>query len=340
MLNFYKVKIVIVIALVGGTLLSTNISCSKANSNEVEVVPQPEVSPEQKADAVVAKDGTGKFSSVQEAIGAAPANRTTPYVIYIKNGSYKEIITVETNKKNIHLIGENAEKTILTFDNFASKLDPSGKEYGTSGSASTFIKGNDFLAENVTFENSSGPKGQALAINISALRSAFKNCRFLGYQDTWYAANATLQYMKDCYLEGTVDFMFGGSTALFENCTLHSVNDGYLTAASTPKGQKYGYVYLSCKLTGAEGVKAYLGRPWRPDAQVVFISSDMGKHIRPEGWHNWGDAANEKTAFYAEYKSTGSFESGKRVSWSHQLTDQERENYTREKILGSWDPFK
>lgn len=321
-------------------------SCNKGTSltdDETVIDDEGEVI-EKKPDVTVAKDGTGDFITVQEAVDRAPSGRKEPYIIFIKEGTYEEIITVPKSKNFLLFKGEDARKTILTFGNYASKLDPNSKEYGTSGSASVFIKGDDFSAENISFENSAGmTAGQALAINISGNRAAFKDCRFLGHQDTFYAGNGTKQYLKNCYIEGTVDFMFGGSTAVFEDCIIHSLRDGYLTAASTPEGQKYGYVFINSKLTAAEGVKAasvYLGRPWRPNSNVVFVNCEMGQHIRPEGWHNWGNPDNERTAFYAEYKSKGDgYKEGKRVSWSKQLTDEMAKEYTKEKILESWKPF-
>ncbi|WP_207425670.1 pectinesterase family protein [Pedobacter sp. SYSU D00535] len=318
----------------------TLLSCKKGDAlaEEGEAVIETDVKP----DKIVAKDGSGDYTTVQAAVDAAPFNLTKTYVIYIKNGTYKEVITVPKNKNYLFFKGENAEKTVLTYDNYAKRLDPNGVEYGTSRSASVFINGNHFRAEDLTFENTAGiDAGQALAINIGGDFSAFRNCRFLGHQDTWYAANNTRQYLKDCYLAGTVDFMFGGSTAVFDSCTIHSLRDGYLTAASTPQGQKYGYVFLNCKLTGvAKDASVYLGRPWRPYSNVVFINCEMGKHIRPEGWHNWNDPANESTAFYAEYRSTGpGAQPEKRRSWSRQLSAAEAADYTLPKILGSWKPY-
>jgi len=293
---------------------------------------------------IVAKDGSGDFTTVQAAVDAAPASRTSAYLILIKTGNYKEVITVPKEKSFIHFKGEGADKTILTFDNYSKKLDSAGKEYGTSGSASVFIKADNFTAEELTFENSAGiDAGQALAINIGGNFAAFRNCRFLGHQDTYYAASNTLQYLRNCYIAGTVDFMFGGSTAFFEDCTLHSLRNGYLTAASTPQESKYGYVFLGCKLTAASSVSSssvYLGRPWRPYANVVFLNSKMGAHIRAEGWHNWSKAENERTARYAEYKSTGEgYEKGARVPWAKELADAEASEYTKEKVLGKWNPF-
>ncbi|MEJ6980910.1 pectinesterase family protein [Pedobacter sp. P351] len=295
-----------------------------------------------KPDKVVAADGSGDFKTIQAAVDAAPSGLSAYYLIYIKEGVYKEVVTIPRNKTFIYFRGESADKTILTYDNFSSKLDPNGVAYGTSRSSSVFIKATNFKAENLTFENSAGINaGQALAISIQADLAAFRNCKFLGNQDTYYAAVNTTQYLKNCHIAGTVDFMFGGSTAVFESCTIHSLKGGYVTAASTPQGKKYGYVYLNCKLTGiANDASVYLGRPWRPYANVVYIDCEMGKHIRSEGWNNWNNSANETTAFYAEYNSTGEgYKPGKRQKWSNQLTKLQAQDYTVAKILGAWKPF-
>jgi len=296
-----------------------------------------------KADAVVATDDTGDFTSLQDAIDAAPNNRKEYYYIYVKKGTYKEVVTIPQNKDYIYLYGNDATTTVLTFDNYASRVKPDGSEYGTSGSASFFVQGNNFVAENITFENTAGmTAGQALAINIGAQHSAFRNCRFLGHQDTWYAGNGTYQYLKDCYIEGSVDFIFGGSTAFFDHCQLESTRNGYITAASTPESQTYGYVFHQCTLTARPEIiesSVYLGRPWRPNAKVVFVECAMDKHIQLAGWHNWGNPDNEKTAFYAEYKSTGAGASiDTRVSWSRQLTDEQAASFSYDEVIGGKHP--
>lgn len=314
------------------------ISCS--NRSETRSLEEGETI---KADAVVATDDTGDFTSLQDAIDAAPNNRREYYYIYVKKGTYKEVVTIPQNKDYIYLYGDDATTTVLTFDNYASRVKPDGSEYGTSGSASFFVQGNNFVAENITFENTAGmTAGQALAINIGAQHSAFRNCRFLGHQDTWYAGNGTYQYLKDCYIEGSVDFIFGGSTAFFDHCQLESTRNGYITAASTPEGQAYGYVFHRCTLTARPQIansSVYLGRPWRPNAKVIFIECAMDKHVQQPGWHNWGNPDNEKTAFYAEYKSTGAGASiDTRVSWSRQLTDEQAASFSYDEVIGGKHP--
>ena len=257
-------------------------------------------------DFVVAKDGSGDFLSVQEAINAVPDFRkNVRTTILVKRGVYKEKIVIPASKINLSLIGEDG--SVLSYDDYADKLNCFGEKTGTSGSASCYIYAPDFYAENLTFENTSGPVGQAVACFVSADRAYFKHCRFLGWQDTLYTyGKGCRQYYEDCYIEGTVDFIFGWSTAVFNRCHIHSKTKGYVTAPSTDQGQKYGYVFYDCRLTADEGVTGvYLSRPWRPYAQAVFVRCDLGGHIMPAGWNNWGNVENEKTAFYAEYQSRG-----------------------------------
>jgi len=290
---------------------------------------------------VVAQDKTGDYTTVKEALDAAPDSADTETIIYIRKGVYKERLTLPATKSKIHLIGDDAATTKLTFDNYASKKDAAGKAFGTSGSASFFIYGSDFTAENITFENSSGPVGQALAVYVAGDRSKFIKCRFLGFQDTIYTHKRSRQYYEECYIEGATDFIFGPAVAVFNKCTVFCKKGGqYLTAASTDEGAKFGYVFLNCKVTGdAPSSSCYLGRPWKPFAKVVFIKSTLGPQIKPEGWHNWNNASNEKTAYYAEYKNKGKgFKPKERVQWSHQLTKEEAQEYTVANIFKDWKP--
>lgn len=295
------------------------------------------------SDYVVAQDGSGDFFTVQEAINAVPDFRKNiRTTILVRKGTYKEKIIIPESKINISLIGEDG--AVLTYDGFANKKNVFGENMGTSGSSSCYIYAPDFYAENITFENSSGPVGQAVACFVSADRAFFKNCRFLGFQDTLYTySKQSRQYYEDCYIEGTVDFIFGWSTAVFNRCHIHSKRDGYVTAPSTDQGKKYGYVFYDCKLTAEpEATKVYLSRPWRPYAQAVFIRCEMGKHILPEGWNNWGKKENEKTAFYAEYESRGEGANPKaRAAFSHQMKNLK--GYEIKTVLAGddgWNPVE
>lgn len=290
-------------------------------------------------DFIVATDGSGDFKTVQEAINAVPDFRKNRTTIFIKNGVYKEKLILPASKTNVTFIGENAENTILTFDDFASKRNRFGEEMGTTGSTSFYIFGDGFTAENITFENSAGPVGQAVAVRIDGDGVAFKNCRFLGFQDTLYPhGEKSRQYYKNCHIEGTVDFIFGWSTAVFDECTIFCKNGGYITAPSTNENTEFGFVFMHCKITGdAPKNSFYLGRPWRPYGKSVFLNCELGNQIKPEGWDNWGKTENEKTAFFAEYNNSGSGANQQsRASWSHQLTNEQTKKYTIENILGEW----
>ena len=298
-------------------------------------------------DMVVAADGSGDYTTLQEAFMAVPDFRNKATTIFLKPGNYKEKLVLPDSKNNVHLIAENAKKTIVTYDDYASKENKFGEEMGTTGSSSFFIFGHGFQAKNITFENSAGPVGQAVAVRVDGDKVVFENCRFLGFQDTLYPhGRDSRQYYKNCYIEGGTDFIFGWSTAVFEDCEIFSKEGGhYITAASTEKEADYGFVFINCKLTGdAPKESVYLGRPWRDYAQTVFINTEMGEHIKKEGWHNWSKPEAEKTAFYAEYNSTGPGAVTKdRVKWSHQLNAEKAEEYSAENILkghDNWQPTK
>jgi pectinesterase len=289
----------------------------------------------------VAKQGSAGYRTVQAAIDAAVQGGKRAQ-INIGAGTYQELIVVPSNAPALRLTGAGASQTVITYDNYASRINPAtGTEYGTSGSSSVIIAGNDFTAEQLSFGNHAGPVGQAVAVRVDGDRAAFRNVRFLGYQDTLYLRGAKLSYFLDCYVEGTVDFVFGAGTALFENVQLHSLGDGYLTAASTPQESARGFVFRNARVTAASGVsRVFLGRPWRPYASVSFIGSQLGAHILPEGWNNWGNTANEATARYGEYQSSGAGANpSRRVKWSRQLTAAQAAALDRNTILGSWRPF-
>ena len=299
-------------------------------------------------DLVVAKDGSGDFFTVQEAFDAVPDMRRARTTIYVRNGEYKEKLVLATSKQYVTLVGEDNEKTILTYDDYAGKPNRFGEPVGTSGSAGCYIYGSGFTAENLTFANSAGPVGQAVALFAEGDRLTFRNCRFLGFQDTLYThgdGNRSRQYYENCYIEGTVDFIFGWATAWFQGCTIHAKRSGgYLTAASTAQGMAHGYVFADCRLTADPGVEnVYLGRPWRDYAQTVFLRTEMGAFVHPVGWHNWNKPHAEQTAFYAEYGSTGpgAANLSQRAGWAHRLTAEQAAAYTVENVLSGtdgWNP--
>ena len=289
---------------------------------------------------VVSRDGTGNFRTLQEAIESARAFMDYTVTIYVKNGVYKEKVIVPSWVENIDIIGEDRDKTIITYDDHANI-----NKMGTFRTYTVKVEGSDITFKNLTIENNAAQLGQAVALHTEGDRLKFINCRILGNQDTIYTgAKFTRLYFKDCYIDGTTDFIFGPSTALFENCIIHSKRNSYVTAASTPKEAKYGYVFKHCKLTAEPGVdKVYLGRPWRPYAYTLFIECELGKHIVLAGWHNWGKQSNEETARYMEYKNTGEgANASERVAWSKQLTKKEAEAVTVDAIFrtqSDWNPI-
>lgn len=288
---------------------------------------------------VVAADGSGDVKTVQQAINKVPENNPKRFTIYIKPGAYTEQLRIPASKPYITFLGDSAETTVLTFS-------LSNKQAGsTSAAYATYIGGHDFHAENITFENSFGAGSQAVAVLAEADRLVFKKCRFLGWQDTLYAKGGR-QYYRDCYIEGHVDFIFGQAAAVFENCEIHSKGDGFITAPMRFSAtEKSGYVFVRSRLTG-ENTKngVMLGRPWRAYGRTVYLETEMGAHIRPEGWNNWSDAKNEKTAYFAEYESRGpGGAQDKRVPWMHRLTRGEAAKFETVSFLGwndGWNPEK
>lgn len=319
-----------------------------------------------------------------------------PVVIHIAPGVYREQLVVE--RPNVTFLGEDAENTVIVYGLSAFEVLENGEKRGTFRTASVRIDAQDFNARNITFSNDAGfghTVGQALALYVDGDRCCFENCRFLGSQDTLFTAPLPLKeaqpggfrgpgefkprilgrhYYKNCFIQGDVDFIFGGGICYFENCTLYSrmpedrgneqnkdmqTTDGqnagsgkaqtteknspppvygYVTAASTPEGQPFGYVFENCRLTSncPEGT-VYLGRPWREFAKTVFLRCYMGSHIHPEGWKDWGKPHGH--FYYGEYGCYGpGAVTDQRVDFSHQLTEKEAAEYTREQVLGNWVP--
>lgn len=293
---------------------------------------------------IVAQDGSGDFTHLQEAIDILPAFPLQRIEIFIKNGVYKEKLIVPSWKTCVSFIGEDKDKTIITYDDYSGK-----GAINTFTSYTLLVQGNDFIAKNLTIENAAGVfkdvgrlVGQAVALHVEGDRAIFQNCKILGNQDTFYSGvEGHRQFFKNCYIEGTTDFIFGPGIVVFENSIIHSKKDSYITAASTPENQPFGFVFLNCDLTAAPKMsQVYLGRPWRPYAKTVFVHSTLGRHIIPEGWHNWNKQEAEKTTFYGEYLSKGkgaNMES--RVSWSHQLTEKMASEYSVDKILSGSDDW-
>ena len=286
------------------------------------------------SDFVVAQDGSGDFFTLTEAVAAVPDFCRDTTRILICEGTYREKIAIPATKRNVVL--ESRGAVTVTWDDYAAKTGATGRPLGTSGSSTVYFGGDGWTVRGLTFENSAGRVGQAVAVQCLGTGLHFLGCRFLGNQDTLYlygagnrdgetvTENARIRF-DDCYVEGTTDFIFGSAAALFCNCEIRSTADSYITAASTCRGQACGLIFENCRLTAAEGVaRCWLGRPWRDHAQTVFIGCEMGAHILPEGWHDWSKPHAQKTVFYAEYGSEGPGAAPRsRVKWSRQLTEKE-----------------
>ena len=274
---------------------------------------------------VVSRDGTGEFRTIDEAIEVCRAFMDYTKVIYVKKGVYKEKLIIPSWLTNITICGEDRDNTIITWDDHANIKMPvggldseaavKGKPMGTFRTYTLKVQGSYITLKDITIENNAAKLGQAVALHTEGDHILVQNCRLLGNQDTVYTGvGGTRVAFYDCYIEGTTDFIFGPSIAWFQNCEIHSKANSYITAASTPAGQKYGYVFYKCRLTADKDVdKVYLGRPWRPFAATIFMDCELGKHIRPEGWHNWNNAKNEETARYAEYGNKGEGASTKKL---------------------------
>lgn len=286
---------------------------------------------------IVDKNGSGHFRTVQQAIDSVRAfNPAGKMTIFVKKGVYREKLLLQTHTCNVHIIGEDRDSTILTFDDGA-KTD----NMGTFRSYSFKITGNDITLENLTVENAAGTKkGQAVALHIEGDRAVFINCRFLGNQDTIYTGKQNARHLfYNCYIEGTTDFIFGPSTAWFEGCTIFCKSDSYITAASTPAEIEFGYIFNKCKIVLADNVKAeYLGRPWRAYAMTLFMNCEMPAGIRPAGWFNWSNPENEKTARYMEFNNMGEgAQTSERVKWAKILTKKEAKKYTLKNVMKGYD---
>lgn len=309
----------------------------------------------------VAQDGTGDFFTIQEAVDSISLNQTE--TIYIKNGIYHEKLIIE--KPHLTFIGESTSKTIITFSDYAKKMWSDSEIYQTFRTYTALIGANHLTFSNLTFKNESGKGcnvGQAVALYVDGDCIHFKGCAFIAHQDTLFTAPLPPQpiipgsfvgprehqprtkgrhYYQNCYIQGDIDFIFGGATAYFEKCTLVSnplQGESYITAASTEKEDAYGYVFESCELlSNARAQSVYLGRPWRPYAHVAFLNCYMGEHIHPKGWDDWGKISSHQTVKFIEYNSLGpGSHPDKRAAFSMIVDDPTP--YERNRVLNGWQP--
>ena len=301
----------------------------------------------------VARDGTGQFRNVSDAIEVCRAFMEYHKVIFVKKGTYKEKVVIPQWLTNIEICGEDRDQTIITWDDHANipvdmamstwpydvaqDLKPTDgrAKIGTFRTFTLKIQGSRITLKNITIENNSARLGQAVALHTEGDRLTFVNCRFLGHQDTVYTGNGhSRHYFSDCYIEGTTDFIFGPSTAWFEHCTIHCKANSYITAASTPQDAPFGYIFNDCTITCAPGVdKVYLGRPWRDYGYTLFMNCQLPRQIRPEGWHHW-QKNREQTARYMEYNNRGEGAvTTSRAPWSRQLTKKEAQQITLERVF-------
>jgi pectinesterase len=299
------------------------------------------IAPPGKSDIVVQPNDPVR--GIQEAFDAVPDNASYATTIRIKNGRYYGKYFLRPGKRNVHIIGESSAGVVLTYDDHSGKPSGSGNDtLNTWNCWSTQIAADDCLIENVTFENSAGrTAGQAVALMVTGDRIHFRNCRFVGNQDTFFTNTEGRVLIDSTWIEGTTDYNFGAAVAVFRDCILHSKKKSHVTAASTPEGNRFGYVLMHCRLEADSGLTGVsLGRPWRPHAKVVYLNCEIGPHIAPGGWNNWRNPDNEKTAYYAEYKCTGPGAARTaRVTWSHELTDTEAAEYTLKNIFAARSAF-
>jgi len=309
-------------------------------SKSGEAIPSNLIPAAKNGKLTVAADGSGDSKTIQQAVNAAPdlPGNGKPFLIHIKPGTYTEVVNIPKTKGPIDFQGGSAADTTITFANGASTLDENGNQLGTFRSATVFVGADDFTAENITFQNTFVAHAQALAVNVAGDRDTFRNCRFLGWQDTVFLRQGR-QYFEDCDISGAVDFIFGGATAWFEKCRINCIGSGYITAANTPQSQPYGFIFDHCAISGSPGVTSYLGRPWRAWASVTYLSTTMASVIAPGGWQVWNQTDNHKTARYSEWNSAGpGANPTARVPWSRQLTEDQASAIAIPEALDGWIP--
>ncbi len=293
---------------------------------------------------IVAQDGSGDFKTIQAAFNEIPFNNKKPVTVFIKPGTYKEKLLLDSTKNFVTLVGEDKFRTVITYNDHTGKISPGGDTINTRTSWSFKILADNFTAENLSFQNDAGfTAGQAVAVESDGDKAIFRNCNIAGNQDVLFTNNEkSRQYFENCYIEGTTDFIFGSATVWFQTCHIQSKKNSHITAASTPQDKKFGYIFSDCRILGDQTLdNVSLGRPWRPYAHVVYMYCFIGPHIKAEGWSNWNNTENYKTTRYAEYKNFGPGSNTEgRVNWAKQLSDEEAKIYTIKNVFGNWNPVK
>jgi pectinesterase len=284
------------------------------------------------ADIVVDINGTGDYTTVQEGLNAAPDSSDDWTVIFIKKGIYQEKVILNHKKTKVVLVGEDVDSTIITNDDYGDKMLPGGHTFSTH----TFrADPHDFQAYNLTFENPSR-QGQAVAFRSNGDRQILYHCKMLGYQDTYFDNFRTRRYIKDCYIRGDVDFIFGFGVTLFDSCQLHCVDDGYITASATPQHYDFGHVFTNCWITSPDhwSPDIYLGRPWFPYANTAFLYTWQTSDVFSIGWGRWD--GRENTCLYYEYENYGpGFRPDRRLPFGQFLDSAAAQRYQADTIFAA-----
>jgi pectinesterase len=282
-----------------------------------------------KIDMVVAADNSGDYAKIQDAINAVPDNNSVRKVIFVKKGKYVEKIIVPYKKTNITLVGENVDSTSISYSDASLETIA----LNTFNSYTIRVDADDFAAMNITFENTA-TSAQAVALHTNGDRQTFLHCRIIGYQDAFFSNIRRRNYMKDCFCQGAVDYLFGFGIVLFDSCEINTIKSGgYMTAAATSENYQFGYVFMNCKLGSPAAVTSYyLGRPWFAYSHTVLYKCFENAAVNPAGWYAW--AKREDTCYYREYNCTGpGATTAGRVVFGKQLTDQEAQSYVLDSIF-------
>lgn len=332
-----------------------NVTVSQTNELEVE---EPS---EESVTLVVDQTGAdGAYTTIQAAVDAVQANSSKKTIIKVNAGTYNEVVTFGPEKSNVEVIGAGADQTIITYDNYSGKVNPAGGEYTTFNCQTLEVNASDVTFKDLTIENSfeaskapDQKTHQAVALKVKGERVAFENCKILGRQDTLLTDGGS-QYFYNCYIAGDVDFIFGKSQAVFEECEIFSLdrgdskNNGYIIAPCTSSEEAYGYLFLRCKLTAPSTIakdSVYLGRPWCPDGleknkpAALFKDCEMGEHIKADAWSPMGSATADHGRFY-EYNTTVNGEKIPATEVRRQLVPEIAERFTVANILKGWDISK